>query len=769
MPTSSDQLPLNHAEKIESYNTLFLSGPFGSGKTTLAIKRIRWLLAQERVRGDDIIVLVPQPTLTQPYYQALRGPDTPSGPPVRVTTLSGFASNALELYWPLIASEARFVDSQKEPTFLNLETGQYHMAHFVDAAIGRADFDGIRIVRSRIISQILDNLNKAALHGFGIDETYQRLELAVPSGEQRTARMNALRSALRISHEFRQLCLQETLIDFSLQIELFRQQVLTNEWSRTHLFRSHRHLIADNVEEDNYTAHQLLRAWIPQLDSALVVSDTDAGYRLFLGADPKGVSDVANICTEQIRQQKNHTTSPALERLTQRIEHAILGNRAASQTLESVSIETSSAIQSPVNADKQTADASLTENLTAENPFTEDPLLEDGLPIEIPNTVSRFYPQMIEHVVNQIRTLVHNEEVPPGEIAVLAPFMSDALRFSLQSRLSEVGIDSATHRPSRALQDEPASRALLTLAALAHPDWGIRPTPPDVTLTLTLCIAELDPVRAHLLSRIVYPPRQGQIELGRFGQLIPDMQQRITYLIGERYDRLREWLYDYRASAELVPLDQFMARLFGEVLSQPGFGFHNDYDAARIANQLVQSARNFRWALEDTQAGAHQRGRQEGGRETDNLAGGKLSPTELGREYLRLIESGALGALFVPSWRTIEDAVFLSPAYTFLMRNRTVDVQFWIDIGSGGWWERLFQPLTHPHVLSRHWPPNELWTDYEEFTTRQDTMRRLLLGLVRRTRQRVYLGLSDYSESGFEQRGPLLMLINRLLTQEEGQ
>ena len=40
-----------------------LSGPFGSGKTTLAVERIRWLLRQERVRGDDILVLVPQRTL----------------------------------------------------------------------------------------------------------------------------------------------------------------------------------------------------------------------------------------------------------------------------------------------------------------------------------------------------------------------------------------------------------------------------------------------------------------------------------------------------------------------------------------------------------------------------------------------------------------------------------------------------------------------------------------------------------------------------------
>jgi exonuclease V gamma subunit len=73
--------------------------------------------------------------------------------------------------------------------------------------------------------------------------------------------------------------------------------------------------------------------------------------------------------------------------------------------------------------------------------------------------------------------------------------------------------------------------------------------------------------------------------------------------------------------------------------------------------------------------------------------------------------------------------------------------------------------LTHPHVLSQHWPAHEPWTDLDEYATRQTTLHRLLLGLIRRTRQRIYLGVSDYSESGFEQRGPLLALINRLLMQ----
>ena len=70
-------------------------------------------------------------------------------------------------------------------------------------------------------------------------------------------------------------------------------------------------------------------------------------------------------------------------------------------------------------------------------------------------------------------------------------------------------------------------------------------------------------------------------------------------------------------------------------------------------------------------------------------------------------------------------------------------------------------------MLSRHWPSGVLWTDFHEYQQRQETLRRLLLGLIRRTRQAIYLGMSDYGESGMEQRGPLLNLLNRVLVQEQ--
>lgn len=717
---------------IQAGAKIYLRGPFGSGKTTLALERIRWLLRQERVRGDDILVLTPQRTLAQPYYALLREPTLPPGPPVRITTLAGLAHEAVKLYWPIIAEQAGFHDPRREPSFLNLETSQYHMAPFVDEAIHEGDFNALRLERGRVITQILDNLNKAALNGFTIDDAYHRLELSVPAGEQRAARLHALAAARRISDDFRALCLRASLVDFSLLITLFTQAVLTNPWSRTHLLRSHRHLIFDNVEEGTAAAHHLAAAWLPDLESALLIEDEEGGLRLFLGADPVGARGLAKVCDTTLRLSASHIMPEHLAAFAARINRVL--ERPA-----------------PRAAPTARHDATGNNGMTAPSTdgadlFTEPTESPEEEPFILPPTALRFYPQMITWVANQVAKLVDDEGMSPGSIVILAPYLGDALRFSLQSALDQRGIPTTTHRPSRSLQDEPAARSMLVLAALAHPQWEIRPDPADVATALMLAIDGLDPVRANLLTAVVYPANRRTVEVGRFGAIGGPMQQRISYRLGEAFDRLMEWIGAYRAGDQLEVVDQFLARLFGEVLSQPGFGFHQDADAARVANQLVQSARSFRWALTD-----------------NGIHAGTPEPIRLGREYVLLVQSGALGALFAPGWREANDAVLLAPAYTFLMRNRPVDVQFWLDIGSSGWWERLYQPLTHPHVMSPHWPPNIPWGDADEFHARQDTMRRLLLGLIRRTRKRIYLGMSTYGESGSEQRGALLALINRLL------
>ena len=220
------------------------------------------------------------------------------------------------------------------------------------------------------------------------------------------------------------------------------------------------------------------------------------------------------------------------------------------------------------------------------------------------------------------------------------------------------------------------------------------------------------------------------------------MEERITYQLGERYEHLRLWLQAYSIKPA-DELDHFLSRLFGELLSQPGYGFHHVRDAGQVAANLIDSARRFRWIVAESLAEDRQ---------------------ALGKEYVQLVQQGVVAAQYIRSWSSrIEGAVFLAPAYTFLMSNRPVDYQFWLDVGGHGWAERLYQPLTQPYVLSRRWSPGAPWTDNEEYASSQEALFRLTTGLIRRCRCKVTLGLSDLGESGYEMKGPFLRAIQRVL------
>ena len=726
---SDHQLALiNHP--IES--KIFLEGPAGTGKTTAGVGRLLHLL-DSRVRARAILVLAPQRTLATPYYEALRCPTVRAGGQVTISTVGGLAQQAVDLFWPLIAEEAGFGQPDQPPTFLTLETAQYYMARLVRPLLDQGYFETVTINRNRLYSQIIDNLNKAAVVGFPHTQIGQRLKAAW-GGEHSQKRIYD--EAQACATRFRDYCLAHNLLDFSLQVEVFVNHLWNHPLCHDYLLTRYTHLIVDNVEEDTPVAHDLLSEWLPHCQSALLIYDREAGYRRFLGADPQNAYTLKQLCQEEaaslteVAFSESYVTSPDLRAFGNQLARSF--NRPAEAPLPEVGR----------GRGRGSGDARAA---LAYEPH-------------------RYHPQMLDWVASEIAGLVHEQDVPPGEIVVLAPFLTDALRFSLMNRLEQLGVPARSHRPSRALREEPATRCLLTLAAIAHPEWGICPSRFDVAYALMQAIDGMDLVRAQLLAEIVYRVKDNVPTLSSFDQINPDMQERITFVLGGRYEDLRDWIEDYIAGP-MVEFDHFLSRLFGEVLSQAGHGFHRSYDAGEVAANLIESVQKFRWVTNVTSPPKPALSEVEGLGEIEGGHGGKPSESKpLGQEYVEMVQDGVVAAQYIRSWQLQpQDAVLLAPAYTFLMSNRPVDYQFWLNAGGRGWWERLYQPLTHPYVLSRRWPSNEVWSDADEFETRQEALYRLTLGLIRRCRRKIYLGLSELGEQGYEQQGPLLQAIQRVL------
>ena len=672
---------------------IWLEGIAGSGKTSVGIARLLRLLDQG-VPAESILLFVPQRSLAAPYREAIREHSAYSGDQLPAHTIGSLAQELVETFWFLIAPRANFAASTELPNFLSLEMTQYFMTRAIEPLVAERDyFKSLRIERHRLYSQIVDNMNKAALVGFPIDEIGMRLKTALGGGVEQA---HIYDDAQACAIAFREYCLQRNLLDFSLYIELFSRHAMQLPVARQRLQSRFQHVIADNVEEDNPAAHRFLLDMLPNCQSALVICDADAGFRRFLGADPDSALSLREAC------DSHETLSDSL---VMSADIAALGGQLAAR----------------LDGGESSTDRDIRQALVVE--------------------AHRYHPQMIDWAADEIASLVNDQGVPPGEIAVLAPYLSDSLRFTLVDSLRRRGLSARSHRPSRALRDEPAARTLLTLARLAHPRWGDSPAEYDLALALTNAIAGLDLLRARLLCEMLY--RDGGLRPFS-GITNPAMQDRVTFDIGERYDKLRQWIEDYRAGQPIAALDIFFRRLYSEVLARRGFGFHGDVGAGNISRNLVDSAREFRWSLDFLR---HYEGE-----------------IDLARDYALMVERGVIANFYLRDWlEDAEDSVFVAPAYTFLLGNRAVDVQFWLNISSEAWSSRLFQPLTHPHVLSQGWQPGATWGEAEEQQLERQTLRRLMLALARRCRRAVYLGYSELGESGYEARGLLLDTLQSVL------
>jgi len=675
---------------------IFIRGEAGRGKTTAAVARLQKLLST--IPGQQILIFIPQRNLGMPYQDYLTSSNTIPGGLPSILTIGGFARRMVDLFWPSIFHETSYRGNGAQPHFLSMETAEYCMGKVIDPLLEKGFFQSIVIEKHRLYSQILDNLNKSAIVQFPISEIGERLKS-----------VNQLDASLKIAFDQVQICaeayrnflIENNLIDYSLLLELFTNHIYNKDFFQSYFHRSFKAIIADNIEEDIPLLHKFIATWLPSMDSVTLVYDEQGGYRSFLGADPKSALDLCHICDEQF-DFSSHTIQPeSMRAFTNQMSTCIQKKKLKSE------------------------DASNLDNVLTFADF-------------------HFYPEMIKAACLEIENIIQSDKVPPNEIVVLSPYLSDSLNFSLTSYLKQIGVPSLTTRPSRKYLDDAVIRSVLTLSKIAHWKWGLKVSSFEFRNMLLVCIPEIDVVRADLITQTLFKRNDQEIPIGSFDKITnTETRKKITYQYGERINFLKQWLISNQ-SIESQTLDVFISRLYGEVLSQPGFALAGDFSSADRISKLLASIRVFR-----------------------SFAAYYLNidQSEISIEYIRNIEKGLLPSAIYEQQEEPTPSVLIAPAHTFLMQNRMATYQFWLDIGSMGWWERLNQPLTNPYLLSRFWTKGHVWTISDEYDTNQSSMLRIIKGLLNRCSKHVYAYSVHTNEHGTEQRGPLLKAFQSLQKQ----
>jgi len=668
---------------------LYLRGHAGLGKSARVSERLTALL-QAGVRPDRILCL----TMGGRAQQRLRRAQ-PFAPPETITTFPALARRHTALFFPLIAREAGFADPSTEPVFLNVEAAQ-HLLHACMAPYLPA-FDDLGQQRARLVGQILDDVNKSAVSGFPLEELAERLASAW-SGESR--RLLAYGAAQQAAVDYRRYCLRHGVLDYALLIDVYRRRLLPHPVYRDFLLARSRHVLADNVEEAARPMHELLEVLLPECESALLVEDDPGGYRVFLGADRASARRLAAQCDAQT----------AL--VDPRVEEAV---PAAFGAALARAVRRASTPEEAEERARAVAAVSM---------------IRSG----------RYWISMVDAVAEQIGALVR-EGVAPQEIAVVAPYVEDVLRFELLERLRPLGVRVRSLRPSRPLVQHPMVRAMLALARLANPTWSMPVSTAELARMFTCLFDGLDGVRAQVLAEFA-------AKISSLDQL-PEIEDATVWTrVGLRhrgsYREMRAWLAEER---EPLPLDLWWQTAFTQLLSRSEFALGGDPDGARVVARLIASARAFRESVPSDGSAP--------------LAGFEA----LDLQYVQMLQDGMLPARYDEEPDS-DDGVLLATVQAYLTSDERSRVQFWLDVQTSGWHERIFQPLTHPYVLAHHWPRDARWDDDDEHREAVERLADLVAGLAYRCRERIYLAASQLTISGQEGESWLTRPLQQMLVDD---
>ncbi len=529
---------------IESNTTTFLSGPAGTGKTTALEQRLVRLLRDGSL-AYDILVLVTETERQASFANVVRQSGLGPYGDLTIITYNQLAMNMIELFWPIIARPAGFADPTRPPTMLSYDLAQLMMWDRVTTRIEAGAFTNLRLRPQQIVSQVLDTLNRAALNRISLEEAARR-QIETWTGEP--DRLIHLEDAAALAREFREDCLQNSLLDLSLAVQTFDQQIVSHPTFRDLFRERYRHLIIDNAEEQPPVGRALIFTLLDICETAAIAADTGGGFKWMLA----GTSAEATLFTEQDFPTATHYI----------FDHSYVISEPVRQLANHIQ---SSLRPMPLP--------------TAEAPDAIAAVVQ-----------GRYRRDMVQRLVATLSDQIE-AGLPPAEIAIVTPYLDGALRYTLTEALKKAAIPYRLLRRRISPREEPRVRAWLTWLALAHPDWNLPPTPYDVAEALTLSLNGMDAARAELLTKHLYRP--DQIWLDASDSLPNEIQSRVGEDLLSQVDTLRNWLISAEAKQ---PLDHFLHALFNNLLAQPPFQPEPDLAGAAVCDWLVQTAGRLRRA-----------------------------------------------------------------------------------------------------------------------------------------------------------------------------
>jgi hypothetical protein len=616
--------------------------------------------------------------------------------PFRATTPLGLFEDEVTLFWPLLIQQLTL--QAQFPLRLRPETEQEWATRLWQPDL-EAVVDRADLADTRLVRlvrRLLDLMQLAALAGLPLSALVERLE---QGWGQPTAELPlSSERIVSLLQRWRGWCLERGLLTYSLIAELYGQWLLPHPTYQSGLAQRYGVVLADDLDEYPAIIRPFLESLLDRGATAVFSFNPDGAVRQGMGADPAYLQSLGDRCDQQI------ILDPPCQSLYPEVGLPILE-------------------------------------------LLENPIYFASLPQSICALQTTTRAQLIRQTAETIIQAVQTGQVEPRDIAIIGPGLDPIARYALSTILSGRGIPVTLLNDQRPLVSHAKIRGLLALLSCVYPGLGHhlqREQVAEMLVVLTQGQSSLgiDPVRAGLLADHCFAPHPDA------PQLLPltafARWDRLGFPVAEAYRDVVQWLTQQRQQWQerlianpVVFLDRAIQKFFLGGATLPS-------EQLATLRALIETAQHY-WEVEAR---------------LQKLEPGEGTSSLTVQHFIELLRSGAVTANPFPvsSLGMTSNAVTLATVFQYRSTRPVHRWQFWFDAGTPRWLSGVDALFGAPLFL-QDWD-GQAWTLEQTQQWNEQRLRRILMDLLARTTQRVFLCYCDLGTNGQEQLGALLSVVN---------
>ncbi|WP_353932629.1 recombinase family protein [Okeanomitos corallinicola TIOX110] len=616
--------------------------------------------------------------------------------PFRAKTTLGFIQDEVILFWPLLVESLQI--QAQFPVRLRPETEQELATKLWDTQL---DAETLQIAgvnnQYRLVRKLLDILQLAAYSGVSCTEISKILQTGL-QGEVNNLDPEFVQSLLL---NWRRWCLERGFLTYGLITELYHQHLLKNSQYQQKLKQRYQMIIADDVDDYPAITYHLFEFLLDAGAVGAFSYNPHGWVRWGLGADPKYLEKLKNRC--QVVSLNSRKVENLADKLGKPMVKLVTEKRMIFSLPKSVNrIQTNSRAQ-------------LLRNIT-------------------------------EVIIDEIKS----GKVEPEEIAIIAPGLDAIARYTFIEILTKQNILVESLNEQLPLISSPAVRALLTLLTLVYPGLG-RLVDRDEVAEMLVVLSQnnsntgekIDPVRAGLIADNCFVPHPEHPHLQDVKTF--ERWDRIGYTATTTYNQILTWIENKKSKIQTDVSLTPIKILYDAIQDFFYKNNHLQFQTLSALRELLETAQHY-WEI-DTRL------------KQKNPT--SATQTSIIFEFIQLLKRGTITANPYPI-RPIgnaKKAITLATVFQYRASHKHHKWHFWLDAGSPLWSKGGAATLFGATLFLQD-RLGEPWTVEDEQKAETERLQRIIVDLLSRVSEKVYLCHSELAVNGQEQTGPLLPLVN---------